>query len=124
MPRPERSHRKQFAVLWEADGYDAYGRVQLGDRTQLKVRWTWTQSLTNSVNANQVVVDARAKLSRSVPTGSVMWLGKIAELPTGTSFDDSNPLMEVVSVSEATDVKGRVTGYTANLAFYKGVFPA
>ena len=98
MPAIEVADLKQTAVLWMADlssnaGDD--GNQRILSPIEIKVRWEATKGEGDRRKA-RVVVD------REITKGSVLWLGKVANLPT--SPEKPKDLMQVTTYDVVPDV--------------------
>ncbi|MHC4686853.1 MAG: hypothetical protein ACYTEW_21465 [Planctomycetota bacterium] len=119
MPTPESSDRKQKAVLWAATGFSDYGRHKVSDPVEIKVRWEERRREFTDANGNTIAVDASVVVDREVAVGSIMWLGKKADLATPPVN-----LKEVVGYGAIPDVKGRKIRRTVLLTRYSNELPA
>lgn len=105
--RPEDSHRTDWAVLWEATGIDDYGNPTISSTpVDVAVRWETTKRRGGDPNSDAAATDIKAVVGRTVPLGSAMWIGRIADLP-GTAELPESDVMRVVDYTEVPDVKGR-----------------
>lgn len=120
MPQPERSYRRQDAVLWEASGnVDSYGVPLLEAPVDIKVRWNKVRAQARDQAGNPTNIDATVVVDRVVPVGSRMWLGTHEDfLGTGSS-GGTTEVMEVVRYEETPDVKARASRKMVYLARYK-----
>lgn len=110
MPPLESMDRYQDAVLWPAAGEDRYGETLVGDPVAVKVRWHWTRRTMRGPDGKPITVDAVAVVDRAVEIGSLMWLGRLGDLPPGTDWrEETAEALEVVAFEETTDLKGRPT---------------
>jgi hypothetical protein len=93
----------QKAVLWEfSGGVDDYGKACVDGPKEIDVRWEHTRkkSASSETDAEQVV--ARIIVDRLIAPNSLLWRGKIVDLPP-----DPKDLVKVVEYREIPDVKGR-----------------
>src|SRR6516165_1281873 len=101
MPAPERSDFIQRAVLWPKSGYDKYGQPQVGGASEIDVRWNTVRKERLDALGNTVIIDAEVVVYERIENGSAMWLGKIADLPVGSSFSGlDQELMYVFTYNE------------------------
>lgn len=125
MPAPERTNRYQTALLWEADGNDAYGSPKVSALRAIKVRWIQKRSQTTDPQGNSIALDATVIVGQKIAPGSAMWLGTQADwlgTGSGSGLDDSE-VMEVKTYDETPDLKGRLAQRTVGLARYKDTIP-
>lgn len=100
MPAIELSNRRQTAVVWLTPiggSFNAYGESQIGEASEILVRWEDEKS--------EVGKKATVYVSQEIPEGSVMWKGRLNQLPA--SPEKPKNLMQVVQYNEIPDVKGR-----------------
>lgn len=102
----ETTARHQWAVLWAASGLDTHGRQTVEPPVEIQVRWKHTQRMGSDARGNPVSIDAQVVVAQDVPMGSVMWEGKLDDLP-GTSYVPESDVMEVVGQDTVPDIKGR-----------------
>lgn len=98
--------RTQRAVLWAATGVDRQGVSILAQGIELFVRW---ESGNRTTRKNIGTVDMKLFVDRKIPLGSVMWLGKLADLPDPNSVPafDGVELFEVIEYQFFPYLKGR-----------------
>jgi hypothetical protein len=124
MPSPEHDFRHQIAVLWPAEGADAYGQTLVGDPREIMVRWRFTRTESTDAQGNTVSLDASVQVDERVDAGSLMWLGRLADIPPGTSFTETDAeLYEVVNYHQTPDVKGREIKRSVGLRRYRDTLP-
>lgn len=70
-------------------------------------------------NGEPVTIDASVDVDRSIPIGSLIWRGKLSVWNSG----GQKGLMEVMSSSEADDLRGEFTKYQVQVKFYSDTFP-
>lgn len=102
MPAIETANRKQKAVLWAASGHDDYGEPKVNSAVELSVRWTEGREETTDAQGEVVSYDATVRVDREIAVGSVLWKGKLADVPSPTS-----DLFRVVARKTVPDLKGR-----------------
>jgi hypothetical protein len=134
MPAPERSYRRQKALLWEASGVGDDGRATVaGDFDEIDVRWVKKQTQMLDPQNTVVKVDATVVVGEAVPIGSILWEGSAedlwASLPgtgtgTGTSYVPLSDLFEVVAYRETPDLKARWTRQVVGVNRYRGTMPS
>lgn len=106
MPYPEEAHRKQKALLWEADGYDLYGEEKVKAKVQLDVRWENGFKEVIDEQGNTIGVDATVVVDRDIPIGSVMWEGGLNDIP-GTAAVPDGDFKRVMHATRVPDWKGQ-----------------
>lgn len=120
MPDITVTNLKQKAVLWERDGSDRYGQVQVSSTpSEISCRWEQTDSGRLSQDSEGVSYQISVHTAQYVAPGSVMWEGKLVDLP-GSYTDD---LYVVDSCATVPDLKGRHKKYTLALSKFKGTLP-
>jgi hypothetical protein len=123
--------RRQNAVLWPFVAYDRAGQpivtatpVGLSVAKGHGVQWTWKRREVLDAKGNTIALDASAVVDQRIDVGSLMWLGKIGDLPPGTSFlGEANELYYVATYNETCDIKGRAVNRTVNLARFRDAMP-
>lgn len=123
MPALETHDRYQDAVLWVRTGQDFHGRPLLADPIDLKVRWVPTKREVQDAHGNTIAIDAVAVVDRNIVVGSLMWLGRIEELPGTEPGAIPTDVMYVVTAPETSDLKNRFVRRTVNLARYSDSLP-
>lgn len=111
MPLPlETMDRTQKAVLWaKSTTVDDYGQPTVSSPVEITVRWNTQQADALDSQGRPITLDASVVVDREIEIGSQMWEGELADwLGTGSGGTDSE-VMEVVTYSEAKDLKGRYT---------------
>lgn len=120
MAQIETTDRKQVAVLWEAlstgYGIDDQGNPVTTASAPLEIYVRWE---AGKGEANKQVV--KAFVGREIRMGSVMWLGRLIDLPS--DLTTLSNLMQVVSYNEVPDVKGRFKQRTVDLVFLGSRLP-
>lgn len=108
MPPVEEDDLCDSACLWEITGYGADGRPRVSaTHVVVPVRWVNRRSQSVDTQGQPVAIDATVATNRMVKPGSRLYL--IPEdglLGTGTFEGDDDALYEVVSFTDARDVKG------------------
>jgi hypothetical protein len=130
MPQLELATLTQRAVLWRANGSDAYGEPTVDDASvEVAVRWNTKRREITDKQGNTVAYDAVAMVDRKIAVGSVMWLGRLSDLQVGVAgFPTVSPpqddLYQVASYSEQPDIKGQAVARSVTLMRYKGCLPS
>lgn len=101
MPDISKADLRQTAVLWIADSTlptDEFGIQRISTPIEIKVRW-------ESGKGEGASRKATAFISQEISEGSVLWLGKLSDLPA--SPEKPTNLMQVTSYKEIPDVKSK-----------------
>ena len=117
MPAIEKSNRKQYAVLWAtpiSGSFDPFGESRIEDPIEIKVRWEDEKS--------EVGRKATVYVFQEIAEGSVMWKGKLTDLPPAP--EKPRNLMQVVQYNETPDVKGRVNLRAVRLVLLGSQLPS
>jgi hypothetical protein len=120
--------RRTYVVVWDCTGEDDFGQPKVSDEPEeILVRWETIKRDVVDPKGRKVAVDVQISLNRDIAPGSVVWLGQISDLATGTDSgtDDDYPgdVRRVVTFESIPDVKGRATERFATLARDKETFP-
>ena len=120
MPPIELADRRQKAVLWAAveDSFDDYGKHKVSAAIEVKVRWEEKKQESVDAMGNTIALDAFVVVDRVIAVGSIMWLGKKADLATPPVN-----LKEVAEYREVPDIKGRKSGRVVLLVRYSNELP-
>lgn len=105
MPSLQSASRRQPAVLWMRTGNDDNGNPVLAAPREIRVRWETADHVTSQQTGT---TDAVVYVGEVITKGSVLWQGKLANLPApnvATEFGTVQ-LFEVISYSEVIAVKG------------------
>ena len=124
MPHPAIKSLPQYAVLWSKTGDDWQGEPKVASPVQIRCRWEYRAS--QAVNPEGVVIslDAQLFVSQEIPVDSLLFEGVLADL-TGTGFTGGGAeIMQVKTVNNISDVKGRVYARRLGLVRYRGSLPA
>ena len=107
MPSPNVADLDRFAVLWAKVGYDRYGSPAVSP-IPLEIPVRWVETLTESMGGddNTQSWDVQFATDRDIPIGSVLWLGRLKDLPIGNKIPTTG-IHEVKMAKTAMDVKGR-----------------
>lgn len=103
MPPISRKSLRQRAVYWAYSGTDRNGDPVLSSPVEIKVRWETDRSESINDDGTPISIDGNVKVDRAIVVNSVLWLGRLSELPTPVT----NPMI-VVSTSDTPNMKGRV----------------
>ena len=122
MPQLEEMDQHQDALLWPKTGDDAFGQathdLSDGAAIPIKCRWVNKRRLSSDAQGNPITIDATVTTNRSIEVGSLMWLGRLVDLP-GTSPVPESKTMIVVSHDDAFDLKGRFRRRDYMLQYYR-----
>lgn len=124
MPSPEVIFRHQKAVLWELSGRDDYNEPLVSAPTEIWVRWNHNRSEALDAQGNKIALDAQAVVGQSIPLGSTLALGSLAEWYGTGSAGEASEVMQVITSSEMRDVKGRLVGRSVGLKRFRDVPPS
>ena len=112
MPSMEVSDLHQYAVLWaDSDTFGNFGRRELSAGVEIKIRWQQKQGEVFDSKGNIVAYDSLAVVDRNIPVGSILWLGKLADIPNPVTN-----LRKVIAYSETPDVKNRIARRTIKMS--------
>lgn len=105
MPSLQSASRNQLAVLWPATAVDNFGNPVLGAREQIRVRWETGERATKEQTGT---VDAIVYVGKVIPKGSILWLGKLADVPSPNVTTEFGAVLlySVISYNEVPAVKG------------------
>ncbi len=124
MPPIETADLYDDAVLWSASGYTSDGEVTVSAPVAIKCRWEWVASQTTQVDGTIIGTEATIATNRVLSNGDILWLGEFADRPTSSTSAGQNPLVQVVAVKRANDVKSRATRCEVKAQRYKATLPA
>lgn len=123
MPPIETAFRCQTAVLWEADGYDDYGSPKVLAPVELNVRWEEVQTEALDAKGNTIAIDAVVVVDRVIAEGSIMWQGKLDDIPGTTGIPTDGNLKQVIKYSDIPDIKARYCRRLVYLMRWSDVLP-
>lgn len=121
MPAPETDYRFQCCVFWERIGDDAYGHPLLSSPIELRVRWENVQVEFLTPDGQPIKVDALVIVTRDIPVGSILWLGRLSDLEDQQT--NITNLMLCIGMDNIPDIKGRVFRRTARMKRYTDNLP-
>jgi hypothetical protein len=118
MPAPEVRALNDYAVLWAAGVTDGYGRSKVLAPIEIKVRWEG--SIAESTSSQDTVQSQPAEVfvDREVTIGSILWHGRLANLP-----ESPTGLKEVTGYEVTPDIKNRFMQRTVTLTRYSDSLP-
>jgi len=119
MPPIETDDLCQEAVLWVANGVDNSGEYKVDAAVEINVRWETSGKEGVDALGNEIIVDSLVVVDQMIPTGSIMWLGELDDLP-----DTLVDLRRVASYTEVPDIKGQEIRRTVALTRYHDELPA
>jgi hypothetical protein len=111
----------QKAVLWMASATETNTsgeRKVNSSKVEISVRWENSQQETTDGRGNTVSTIAKIWVDRDIEEGSILWLGKLRELPSTLSN-----LKKVVNFTKTPDIKGREFERTCTLAHHGDTLP-
>lgn len=136
MPTPNRRWLTDKAVLWPAltgyEGTDSYGDVKTGPPENVLVRWEDKQRQGFDSKGTPIVTYSTVMIDQDVPVGSILWYAPDQSADSDEALDQwygtgsagpETGLMSVSTVSNVSDIKGRVTTSTLGLEFYRNRVP-
>ena len=118
MPAMETAFRTQYVVLWTGGSLDNYGQYQVASPVEIKVRWEDTQEEIEDPAGGTIITSSRVVIDRVITVGSIMWKGKLDDLPSSPTN-----LKRVVSYIEVPDIKGRSSRRVVLLTAYSDTLP-
>lgn len=119
MPSITKAARRQKAVLWAATNtYDNDGVPQVSAAKELKVRWETERDESFPTLNETVAYDEMAQVGEEVAVGSIMWKGKLIDLPS-----TPNNLRKVVHYAEIPGIKGRIQDRWVFLVKFSDTLP-
>lgn len=98
------------AVLWRKTGSDANNVSVFSSAEDVRVRWVNKRREITDPKGNVVATDAQVTTCETLAVGDLLWKGCIDDVAgTGSEPVPEGGLMQIVTRSEAQDVKGRAT---------------
>lgn len=114
----EQADLHQKAVLWTAHGDDRYGTFKIDLPVEINVRWEKGTRENLNPTTSAVAVTGRVFVDRAIPLKSILWLGKLVDLPS-----PKRDLVQVVDYSEIPDVKNRHARREVSVIAYNETLP-
>lgn len=115
---------KEFLVVWDASGVDSHGRVTVSDPRQERCRFEESIYDQSGQQDEALGADGIIYLYNPLKKGTIVWLGKMQNLPTGTSFREEDlRLMQVVDSRRIPDTRSRHVEHSATVVYYKDRLP-
>lgn len=122
MPPFERHDLKQNAVYWEMIADDGYGGIAVSSTPKpIEIRYSFRKRETQDKQNKAVNSDIDIITKEELIPDSIVWLGKIEEMPDTTA--ELTNLYQVISISKTFDLKGRNVRYVGFLSRYGNTFP-
>lgn len=120
MPDPETSDLLQKATYWSATGnIDKNGKPTVtATEIQINVRWLLTKDEIIDSFGTVVGFDELAIVDRVIPIHSILWLGKLEDLPSPLV-----DLREVIDFKEIPDALNRVFKRTVKMIRFGNRLP-
>jgi hypothetical protein len=119
VPALEIVNLKQRAVLWATSGKSRYGEPTVASPVEIRVRWEEGLSESIDDSATPIAVNATVDVDRDVAAGSILRLGKLADLPSPVT----DGLMEVISFDKTPDIKSRVFQRSVTVRRWRSSLP-
>ena len=114
----ETDYRTQKATYWAKAGDNDYGEPTVSAGIEISVRWEQSKEDGLGNQSNSIPYDASVVVDRVIAVGSIMWLGKLLDLPTTTT-----DLFQVADYDEIPDIKGRKYRRVLKLLRYGDTLP-
>jgi hypothetical protein len=111
------------AVLWQVSGKDRYARLTFDAPREINVRWVDRIQLATGADGNTVTTLANVAVAEDVYVGSLLWYGTLAEWATYAGTDGAY-VMQVVTINDASDIKGRNVRRELALSRFMDAVPA
>lgn len=121
MPAPEYSSLEDKAVLFIANGVDAYGETIVESPIEIDVRWEEVSKDVQSPEHGTVHIEVEVCVDRDIPLNSLLWLGEVADLPS--PLVTLPGLKQVYSKEYIPDIKGREVSRSVNCMGFGSVVP-
>jgi hypothetical protein len=118
MPAIGKRNLKQDAVLWAASGTDDYGEVTVSAAIGIKVRWERENKEAIDALGATIAFEDAAFVDRDIADGSILWLGKLANLP-----NQPEDLRQVIQFAKIPDIKGRNFSRVVGLIKFSDALP-
>lgn len=118
MPPLETADHYDYAALWEFIGRDSTGQTVVESVVEISCRWEEDRRDTIDAQGNTIATDVTVFLSRDVPIGSILRLGRVSSIPS-----PPDNLMQVVTKNTANDLKNRLTQRDLALIRYSQQMP-
>lgn len=124
MPRLEVSDLVHYCVVWEKTGDSRNGEPIIKPGVQHRCRWVSRRSQTTDPQSNVIATDADLAIDCCVPKGSIIWKGRLDQIPgTADPTVPTEDLYIVVGSSTAEDIKGRSVRYDLKLRRHNDSMP-
>jgi hypothetical protein len=123
MPPLETMDRHQKACLWVRAGTNSLGQDYVANPpVEIMVMWDDRQTRALDSQGNTITVDVMADVAQDIEIGSIMWLGRMADLPY-PSHTPASGLMQVKTFSKTLDIKGRNARREVGLMRFTNTLP-
>jgi len=127
VPPLETMDRYQFAVYWEVlpGRFDKHGQAIVSDDPiQLKVRWNFKRTQNIDAEGQPIALDGTVISDRELKPDSLLWPGKLVDLPPGSDFSEYDDELYVVRTASVTkDLKSRFIRYEFGLVRFRSTLP-
>ena len=123
MPIIEEADLSEYAVVWRCVGLDGYSKAVLAfPPVEIACRW---KSGSKATRPQVGTEDLLMAVSEAVPKQSVVWIGRLADLPNVVSDPDfpDVDLFTVIDDPESPDVRGVETRRNLILQRYRCKIP-
>lgn len=111
-----RKMRKQYAVYWERTGNDRHGNPKFAEATEVRCRWSEKQEEYRDADGVQRFGESGVFVDRSMPLGSWLWKGRIADVENLTTPEQNEKAGRIVYFKEVPNLKNTETLFKAVLA--------
>ena len=118
MPSIATMERNEYAVYWETIGLNKFGKPTISPPIEIRVRWENSKSTMIGKDRQPLAIDATVVVDRELVDDSILWLGKLEDLPTTPSN-----LMQIKTLTSVTDIKGKHTRRVAYASEYGNTLP-
>lgn len=109
----------QVAVYWPIVGRDRTNEPLIGDPVQINVRWEARHKEVLRPDGTRLLIAATVWADRSIPIGSQIWLGEVADW-SGTGIEGGDEeIMYVATRSMIPDERGVETEWKYDLTRFR-----
>ncbi len=104
MPPIEEADLNETVTLWRRKRYDKFNNAIVASPVEIDVKWEQSQTPGFDPQARPINFDAQVQVVDSVPSGSILWRGRLADW-TGSAGNQDDQLMQVATKDDAKDVR-------------------
>lgn len=126
MPALEVADLVERCTVWRYYGTTGKGEVTVLQPIERRCKFVRTFNRVGADNSSVVGIDAQVAMDCEVGIGSIVWPGRMSQIP-GTADDlapdDGSELYQVITVKTAKDVKGRTCRWEYGLKRYHKTLP-